>query len=102
MIRRINTVIFQKWTLLDTFTLKKPIFEGVGKSNLPLQYTSITSRLKKPQQGFTKETSKPFTSKRKLSTPKRVTEKSWANFMEDSDYSTDGKSSNQNFSTITL
>ena len=91
MIWRIKSVIFLKWTFLDPFTLEEPIFEGVGKSNLPLQYTSITSRLKKPQQGFTKETSKPSTSKRKLSTPKRVTEKSWANFMEDSDYSTDGK-----------
>ena len=88
MIRRINTVIFQKWTLLDTFTLKKPIFEGVGKSNLPSQYTSITSSLKKHQQGFTKETYKTSTSKQKLSALKRVTKESWTNFMEDSDNNT--------------
>ena len=73
---------------LDSFTSVKPILEGVGKSNLPLQYTSITSRLKKPRHGFSKEASKISASGRKSSAIRRVTKESWANFMKDSESST--------------
>ena len=74
--------------LLDSFSLKKLTLEGVGKSNLPLQYTSITSRLKKRHQGFSKEAYKTSTLEKKWSTLRRVTKESWANFMEDSENST--------------